>query len=258
MDNSTLTTSTFTLIDNSSNSVSGTVNASDNNTGMYTTLTFTPESTLTRSVKYTATLSTGITDLVGTGLSSSYSFSFTQPDYYLGDTGTGGGLVYYIKSATSDGWRYLEASSSDNGVLDWDTAGSNSENSVLVGTSLEIGTGKQNTTAIVNRLGTGSYAARTCSDLSSGGKSDWFLPSQKELYYMNELHADGLGSFNARPTHATGYIAYWSSSEASGMNGPTKDAALQYFDSSYSVNSLDSYSKNPKGFSYGVRCARSF
>ena len=75
---------------------------------------------------------------------------------------------------------------------------------------------------------------------------------------MYELHAAGLGSFNARPTHATGYIAYWSSSEASGMNGSTKDAALQYFDSNYSVNNLDSYSKNPKVFSYGVRCSRSF
>ena len=50
---------------------------------------------------------------------------------------------------------------------------------------------------------------------------------------MYELHAAGLGSFSASPPHNSS-ISYWSSSEASGMNGPTKDAAFPYFDSSYS------------------------
>ena len=71
-----------------------------------------------------------------------------------------------------------------------------------------IGTGDNNTNAIVNALGTGTYAARLCCDLDLNGYTDWFLPSKDELDLMYEnLHLQGLGAF--------GSDYYWSSSESS-------------------------------------------
>ena len=74
VDDSTLTTSTFTLTDNSSNSVSGTVSSSDNSTAKNTTVTFTPSS-LSQGTS-TATISNSVKDLNGNPMAQSYSWSF--------------------------------------------------------------------------------------------------------------------------------------------------------------------------------------
>ena len=68
MDSSTITASSFTL-----DSVAGSVSY---NSGTYTA-TFTPDANLSYSTTYTATLSTGITDVAGNPLASAYSWSFT-------------------------------------------------------------------------------------------------------------------------------------------------------------------------------------
>jgi hypothetical protein len=67
-----------------------------------------------------------------------------------------------------------------------------------------IGTGNQNTIAIMNGCGTSGIAARLCGDLVQGGDSDWYLPSKDELnkLYLNRIAIGGFTSFN-----------YWSSSE---------------------------------------------
>jgi hypothetical protein len=74
MDNTTLTTNTFTVADNSSNSVSGTVSSSDNTTAKNTTVTFTPSSIINGS--YTATVSNAVKDVAGNSLAQNYSWSF--------------------------------------------------------------------------------------------------------------------------------------------------------------------------------------
>ncbi|HIO56301.1 MAG TPA: hypothetical protein EYN31_04560, partial [Candidatus Marinimicrobia bacterium] len=74
VDKSTLTTSTFTLTDNSSNCVSGTVSSSDNTTAKNTTVTFTPSSMTNGS--HTATVSNSVKDLAGNSLAQNYSWSF--------------------------------------------------------------------------------------------------------------------------------------------------------------------------------------
>ena len=65
---------------------------------------------------------------------------------------------------------------------------------------------------IVYNQGSGSYAAKLCYDLSSGGFSDWYLPSKYELnlMYMNIGQGNVLGLGNVGG-FALNY--YWSSSE---------------------------------------------
>ncbi len=74
MDNTSITASTFTLKDNSSNAVSGTVSLSDNGTS-----TFTPSNSLNRSELYTALISKEVKDIGGNKLSSDKSWSFYIP-----------------------------------------------------------------------------------------------------------------------------------------------------------------------------------
>lgn len=71
-------------------------------------------------------------------------------------------------------------------------------------TGTAIGTGQANTTSIVEKQGTGSYAAQLYNDLTVGSYSDWYLPSRNELDkpYLNKGTIGGFG----------GYL-YWSSSE---------------------------------------------
>ena len=121
--------------------------------------------------------------------------------YFVGDTGPAGGIIFYYKGSYSDGWRYLEAAPSDQGRVEW-----GGYQTSVGGTGTAIGSGKSNTEKIVNKLGSGNYAARLCYDFELGGYDDWFLPSKDEL---NELYKqkDTVGDF------ASSY--YWSSSELS-------------------------------------------
>jgi len=128
--------------------------------------------------------------------------------YALRDTGPAGGLIFYLNpNYAADGWRYLEAAPSDQSTgVQWYNG-----SYVLVNAGgVAVGTGQANTTAIVNAQGTGTYAAQICADLVIGSYSDWFLPSQDEIYqmYVNLEAAPygGVGGFVAASL-------YWSSTE---------------------------------------------
>jgi hypothetical protein len=131
----------------------------------------------------------------------SKSYADSVP-YVIGDTGPAGGKVFYDKGDDIGGWRYLEAAPSDHSSP---AAWSNITNA-FAGTSLEIGKGQSNTTAIVNQQLCTSGAAKICNDLILNGYDDWFLPSDKELnlMYVNRNLA-GLVGFES--------VSYWSSSE---------------------------------------------
>ena len=142
-----------------------------------------------------------------------------QIGYFVGDSGPAGGIVFYDKGSYSDGWRYLEAAKSDQATyVKWGGDGTS-----VGGTSTGIGSGKANTEKIVNKLGSGNYAARLCYNLALGGYDDWFLPSKNEL---NELYKqkDTVGGF------ASSFF-YWSSSENSPLN-----AWRQRFSNGYQYN----------------------
>jgi hypothetical protein len=136
----------------------------------------------------------------------------------VGGAGPSGGIVFYDAGSVQSWGRYLEVA-----CAGWSdgTCGGNDLTDPLAtwgcsGTSITgadgtaIGTGKQNTTDIVNGCETSDItAAERAYDLTLGGQSDWFLPSKDELnqMYMN-LHSAStpLGGFSST-SH------YWSSSE---------------------------------------------
>lgn len=100
--------------------------------------------------------------------------------YNIGDTGPGGGIIFYDKGTYTNGWRYLEIGPVDAEMsADW---GAFSEG--IMGLSSGIGAGKKNTQLICEYLkGTGETgkAAQLCAELKFGGHNDWFLPSKEEM-----------------------------------------------------------------------------
>ena len=149
--------------------------------------------------------------------------------YQIGDIGPAGGYIFYDKGFSSDGWRYLEAAPENSEfTAEWGVyimieselkthpgITHYVEKKLFVsGTSMLIGTGKENTELILAKLkmtGEKGRAAQQCISLNIADKTDWFLPSLFELGYMYEnLHKQGLGGFKDGKKGI-----YWSSSEIS-------------------------------------------
>jgi hypothetical protein len=99
MDQSTITTSTFTLMDGST-PVLGVVTYSG------TTATFTPSSNLVASKTYTATITTGAKSVPGVALANNYVWSFTTvsaaPSLAVVDLLTAGNYVIFSNTAIAN------------------------------------------------------------------------------------------------------------------------------------------------------------
>ena len=159
------------------------------------------------------------------------------PTYNIGDTGPGGGIVFYDKGIYSDGWRYLEAAPSDMGsLLEFDTT------YTPITTGQAIGTGKANTATITSTFtDTVAPAAWACKNATYGGKTDWFLPSKDELYELYTQRA-----YFSFINDGTFYV---SSSEAT-------DVHTNYV---YSLDLISGpFYYNGKGQPYHVRAIRAF
>jgi len=130
---------------------------------------------------------------------------FAQQQYKIGNTGPAGGIVFYDKGFTSDGWRYLEiAPAATEFTAKWGEGDTN-----VAETGTGVGSGRRNTRLIVAALGANESAARLCANLNINGYKDWFLPSIDELDLMyKSLKQKGLGSLK------DGF--YWSSSQDAG------------------------------------------
>lgn len=122
----------------------------------------------------------------------------------LGSRGPAGGIVIYDKGNRTEGWRFIEAASSDQtDSMIWSP-----RISYLGSTLGGLGDGKSNTELINEQYGTtGSSslsAAELCYELTLNGYSDWYLPSILELRLMQNYRTQ-LGIED--------YDWYWSSSE---------------------------------------------
>jgi hypothetical protein len=129
----------------------------------------------------------------------------------LGETGPGGGKVFYVASSnfTSTGsdcgtaCKYLEAAPSDHSSTVWWC--SNTFSSLGV-TGTGIGSGMSNTTTADNTCASG--AIQVAADYATTSKRDWHLPSKDELAQLYIQRT--IVGFST-------LFYYWSSSEYDGF-----------------------------------------
>jgi hypothetical protein len=143
--------------------------------------------------------------------------------FIVGDTGPAGGIIFYVDLPEYNlyDWTYLEAAPDD--CLDGNGISWSNITDVEVETSVLLGTGQENTNAIISQSGHTNSAAQICDDYTYGGYDDWFLPSGEELgmmcYYAKEGLID-LGNFSNN-------YYYWSSSEQDAS--PTNKVWTYYY-----------------------------
>jgi len=124
--------------------------------------------------------------------------------YNIGDIGPGGGLVFLISGGLTYEMARKDWGANETTGTQWC---SDLTNSVATGTA--VGTGSENTTAMLN-LPCTSGAAVAARAYPGGGFTDWFLPSQDELNEM-WLYSQVVG-FNTA-TYGFASAGYWSSSQ---------------------------------------------
>jgi hypothetical protein len=159
----------------------------------------------------------------------------------VGDTGPGGGIVFYVGdfTLTSTGARmkYLEAAASNwSGVSDPSSAWSGNT-STSITTATGIGTGAQNSQLMLNTDTAG--AAKLATDYRGGDLSDWYLPSKGELLELSKRR----GKFPSDSFQAGGY---WTSSQ---------DTSSRAWITTISTQAQIT---RPKGNSHFVRPIRAF
>ena len=127
----------------------------------------------------------------------------------VGNTGPGGGIVFYVNEANATGSRYLEAATADlAGTSAWCSITSSViagvETSISASSSV-IGSGNANTNAMVaGGCTSGAANSARAYGTATAPAGSWFLPSLAEL---NQLYGQKVvvGGFVA--------AGYWSSSQ---------------------------------------------
>ena len=134
---------------------------------------------------------------------SSYGNEVNFTTLSVGQTGPGGGIVFFDKGNSTGGWQYLESAASDQSAgSEWGCDGID----ITGADGTALGTGYQNTLDIEAGCVAVGTAADICANLTLGGYSDWFLPSDAALILMwKNLASNNLGGFSGSK--------YWSSSE---------------------------------------------
>ena len=132
--------------------------------------------------------------------------------YKVGDTGPGGGTIFFVDRYDEYvGFTYLEVAPSSTQVTRTWVPTSGQGVLVTGADSMALGAGYQNTIDIIaqGHTDTATCAAVYCSELSSGGQSDWYLPSLAEMRMVWDVVYLQLsaGSFSSS--------IYWTSSEFS-------------------------------------------
>nr|WP_321297205.1 hypothetical protein [uncultured Sphaerochaeta sp.] len=134
-----------------------------------------------------------------------------KPGYTVGGRGPAGGYLFYADATdVYSGWTYLEASGVNHPLSSaWSTV-----TDTLVGTSTAMGTGKENTQAIVSQSGHTSSAASMATWMTNN-YYDWFLPSRDELATLRATFPSLLGS-----------VELWTSSESGATDAYLNAAAV--------------------------------
>jgi hypothetical protein len=135
----------------------------------------------------------------------------------LGDTGPGGGKIFYVNTSgfacgptLSETCYYLEvAPIGANTTKDWAVSANQTSSAGASGTV--IGSGYQNTMAIINQ-GNSNSAAAYAQEYRGGSLSDWYLGTRLELYQIYVNRATIFTGTEVINTEFPG--EYWTSTEA--------------------------------------------
>jgi len=164
----------------------------------------------------------------------------STPAWKVGDTGPGGGIVFYDAGAVQSWGRYLEVApqtwkhaTRGDPSLAWgeDDDGTDCSGLDITGAAgTAIGTGLANTNAITTACNAAQApAAAAARNYTGGAFSDWFLPSQLELnqlcrYASSEVFDAGATTCTGSSTPIGGFDAanYWSSSQLDANNAWTQ------------------------------------
>lgn len=111
--------------------------------------------------------------------------------YNIGDTGPGGGIVFYV---TEGGLHGLEAAPVNQGTAEWGCYGT----AINGADGAAVGTGAENTADIIEDCSESGIAARIADEYELNGFDDWFLPSIGELEVLHQTGYDAgeLGEWN--------------------------------------------------------------
>jgi len=169
----------------------------------------------------------------------------------IGSIGPSGGYIFYDKGSYSNGWRYLEAApASSEFRAQWGLY-----SITCPGTQTGIGTGRANTTTIINLLNANNQtgrAAQLCVALNINGYTGWFLPSRDELNEMwiaLKMDRNNIGGFNISGIWPQGY--YWSSSDYNAYGSQYNTWSQRFNDGSQSAG-------NSRSDILSVRAIRAF
>lgn len=143
------------------------------------------------------------TNMVGTTYSS-HSFFVTDNFYQIGEVGPAGGIIFYHKTDTLDGWNFLECAPLDIGTSK--VFATSNQLTMIPNLEYGLGKGDENTALILSAIGNGNNAAKACQTYTVNGFSDWYLPTRDELIKLYQ---------NLLPLNQGGLSGntYWSSNQ---------------------------------------------
>lgn len=139
------------------------------------------------------------TNSVGTAYGNEILFTTM---YVIGD-GLGGGRIFYLDGANQHG--LIAAQTDQSGGARWN----NTSNPYSNINAYSMADGVANTNAIIAAIGGSGFAASICRSYTGGGYTDWYLPSNNELYLLF-LQRNIIGNFQ-------NYF-YWSSTASTSWN----------------------------------------
>ena len=128
-----------------------------------------------------------IVNAQGTFYGEQLTFTTTESSgLYIGKH-YAGGIIFYLDATGNHG---IVCSEDYNGYAPWGCRGTQ------IFTSTAVGSGAQNTAAIVASCSEENTAAKICNDLEINSYTDWYLPSIDELgLMMSNLQINGIGNF---------------------------------------------------------------
>jgi hypothetical protein len=130
-----------------------------------------------------------------TGIAYGNEISFKSAKFQLRQL-YAGGIIFYLDTSKEHG---LICGTSSIGNYEWGCT-----NSGVSGTSINFGTGLQNTLNIILSCSGSNVAAKVVKTSTINGYSDWYLPSVGELFMIKQ----NVSNYNVGPTGI-----FWSSTD---------------------------------------------